>query len=103
MNGLYRRGEALRCDQYGDAKINKDMVDTYKGVYSDFFYHDLLPWPDEKTMGLDPKEHTFHDINDGSRWGKFEPDELFLLYDEEDIKKMVGLLTGSTKVEGERS
>jgi len=79
------------------------MVEYYGGVYSDFFYHDLIPWPDDSTMALDPKDHRFHDINDGARWGKFEPKELFVLYDEEDIKKLVGLLTGGTKVEGETS
>ena len=53
-------------------------------------------------MALDPKDRKFHDINDSARWGKFEPEELFVLYDADDTK--VGdTKVGDTKVEGEPS
>lgn len=88
VKGLFRKGTSL--------ETSEDNRDYYRGIYADFFYHALLPDAEDGDATKWP------DINDGRRWGNFDPDELFVVYDADDIKKLVGMLTGESKVEDER-
>lgn len=90
VDGLYRKGTSLRSGE---------STEDYYGPYADFFYHDLLP---DAKDGDPSKPDAWGDIGDGGRWGNFDIDELFVVYDQADIAKMVGLMTGTDKVEGER-
>lgn len=88
--GLYRRGEARKCDETD--------VEYYKGEYCDFYYHDLIPSSD----GHDTVTADFPDIDDGGRWGNYDPNEVFVLWDESDRRKMAAFILGSAVVEGEQ-
>lgn len=88
VRGLFRKGTSLLTSH--------DMRAYYKGDYSDFYYHDLLPDAE------DGDGKTWPNINDGGRWGSFDPEELFVVYNPSDIEKMVGFMTGTAKVEGEK-
>lgn len=87
VGGLFRKGTSLAA--------GPDTQDYY-GPWADFFYHDLLP--DAK----DGDAKTWPDIQDGGRWGNFDPKELFVVYDARDIDTLVGMLTGRLTVEGEK-
>lgn len=89
---LYRRGRPY---------LAPESMRDYYGVYSDFLYHDLLAAPDTNVFSDDLKAQAFRNIEYGSRCGNFDPDELFILYDKQDITKLVGMLTGTTRVEDE--
>lgn len=85
--GLMRRDEPLRCDRYEDPATNREMVEWYGGVYCDFFYRELMPDGEMDTFDeSDPRGQTYRRPGISGRWGNLQPDELFILYEEEDLK-----------------
>ena len=82
--GLFRRGRVLR---HGD------------GLTPDFFYHTLLASPGlSGPIPVDDKQQAFSSINDGERWGCWDPEELFVLYSPDDLAAMVQVLIGDAVV-----
>lgn len=86
-SGLFRREEVIACS-------SKELIEYYKGTYCDFYYNDLLPSPNITCIHESDLEMKFDKIDSTSRWGRFEPNELFVLYTEKDIKLLVEMLTG---------
>lgn len=89
-------------DQHGNAKglyrKGKTIPNRPKhsgGAYADFYFHNLLVTMD---FVADSSGNGFVDIEDGARWGLYDPAQAFVLYDADDVRKLVGLLTGTTKV-----
>lgn len=72
--------------------------------FIDFFYNDLLATPNlcDNPRKYDPnndKDMDFMDLDDSGRWATYQKDELFVIYEEADVKLLVALLTNTHKEE----
>jgi hypothetical protein len=92
VEGLYRRGALLPSGE---------NADYYRGPAADFFYRTLFAEVDHNKVSKDPKDQQFRPIGSTGRWGNFDPDELFVLYEPDDIRFIVGQLRGAIPAEGE--
>lgn len=81
VRGLFRKGTS---------RASAPETEDHYGPWADFYYHDLLP------DATDGDATNWPDIHDGGRWGNFDPEELFVVYDGTDVAKLVGMLTGTT-------
>ncbi len=82
--GLYRKGKSLPTSPF--------TADHYGGPWSDFYYHTLLAEPE----GHDEPPVAFNEPLHGGRWGNLDPEEKFIIYDAEDVRKMQTLLQPPT-------
>ncbi len=91
VTGLHRLHSVIRCTY--NSRYYRE------GEVTDFLYYDLLASPDitecYKEPGDDPSAGW--SLGDCSRWGLFEMSALFLVYDRDDVAKMVKLLTAGEK------
>lgn len=78
VEGLYRRGKVLaQADPGSD--------------YFDFFYEDLLARPVNARPGGDGGPFR---LGTAARWGNFDPHERFVVYEPDDVARLVDLLSG---------
>ena len=87
---LYRFQAPLR-------RVHEDDEHHKKGMVTDFFYQSIMPEPGDDAYcepGDDPTKG-FKISGNGGRWGCFEYDALFLVYDKEDVARLVTMLTGT--------
>jgi hypothetical protein len=93
VSGLYQFDSAL------DPMTDPELISYYHGVHADFFFYDLTPRATSRQRHGYPEEPVSNDNTEvyfavgGGRWGNLEPDEQFIVYETEDIKKLVGYLT----------
>jgi hypothetical protein len=78
VRGLEKKGATLYRDSNYPETGNEP---------SDFFYSDILPYVMADGEGI----HWEHD-EIPSRWGLFDFDEMFMVLEDEDVKKIIEML-----------
>jgi hypothetical protein len=101
---MYRLGEIIRHPHTEWDPATRTMKSLGPDRVRDFYYMDLMPSYNDNAFSKLPRDEQdtnagmskILEICDGwARWGCFKDDQLFIVLEEEDVKRLVYCLTAS--------